>query len=120
MGNAVKYTRQGSVRVRAEGVSGPRGGRLPVRFLVSDTGIGIPEEQQARIFEPFVQAENSHSRPFQGAGLGLALVQRLAVILDGEVSLSSVPGQGTTVALVLPLFLAGEPGRAGATSGVPA
>jgi PAS domain S-box-containing protein len=120
VGNAVKYTRQGSVRVRAEGASGPQGDRLPVRFLVSDTGIGIPEEQQTRIFEPFVQAENSHSRPFQGAGLGLALVQRLAAILGGEVSLSSVPGQGTTVALVLPLFLAGARGRAGVPSGVPA
>lgn len=95
IGNAVKFTEAGEVSIRANAV--PRDdGRIQLTFEISDTGPGITEVQKATIFDAFVQADNSSSRRFGGTGLGLTITQRLVQLMDGEITLLSVPGQGTT------------------------
>jgi len=91
--NAAKFTRDGDIRVEGSRI----GGRLV--FRVSDTGIGISPEQQARIFEPFVQAEGDEARRFEGTGLGLTLVRKLARLMGGDVSCESTPGKGSVFTL---------------------
>lgn len=95
--NAAKFTRDGEIVVT--GARRPIGGRDSLVFTVRDTGIGIAAEQQARIFEPFAQVENDEARRYEGAGLGLTLVQRLARVMDGDVRCESAPGRGSTFTL---------------------
>lgn len=108
VGNAVKFTDAGRVGVRwsvdAEGRS---------VLEVADTGVGMTEEQQARVFEAFEQAERSTSRHRGGTGLGLAICRRLAELMDGEISVQSVPGRGSTFRVVLPLPEVEAPAAAG-------
>lgn len=92
VGNAVKFTEAGSVRIVAAFDSPTQ----QVRFSVIDTGIGMTAEQCEKIFEEFVQADSSVTRRFGGTGLGLAISKRLAEGLGGEITVSSVPGEGTT------------------------
>ena len=97
VGNAAKFTRHGEVRVRiGAGAEDSRGGRKEcvLQFEVSDTGIGITPEQQARLFQPFTQADNSTTRQFGGTGLGLAISQRLVGAMGGTIGVESGPGQG--------------------------
>jgi signal transduction histidine kinase len=96
--NAIKFTPQGSVTVQTSWRS--RGGRLTI--AVTDTGIGIADPDQERVFEDFRQLDSSLSRGHGGAGLGLTISRRLARMLGGEITLRSRPGQGSTFALVLP------------------
>ena len=96
LGNALKFTRQGGVTLIAR----PDGER--VLLAVHDTGIGISEADQARVFEEFYQADNPARDRSQGLGLGLAIVRRIAVLLDIELSLDSAPGRGTRITLRLP------------------
>ncbi|MFZ5812773.1 MAG: ATP-binding protein [Thermodesulfobacteriota bacterium] len=103
VGNAVKFTPAGSVTVEAWNLTGARPGEVRALFRVSDTGIGISDEQMATIFEPFTQADGSFSRRFQGAGLGLSIVRRLMDLLGGNLSVDSEPGKGTSVYFTLPL-----------------
>ena len=99
-GNAVKFTETGFVRlaVRLEGepASTPTGTRLPLRFEVQDSGIGIEPEAQARLFRDFEQADSSTTRRYGGTGLGLAICRRLAALMGGRVGVLSQPGQGST------------------------
>jgi signal transduction histidine kinase len=95
--NALKFTHAGEVRLTVEAAPGG------VAFSVSDTGIGIPEEQQQRVFEAFQQADGGTSRRYGGTGLGLAISRELAHRLGGALSLRSAPGQGSTFTLSLPL-----------------
>ncbi|MBK1670822.1 hypothetical protein CKO28_22655 [Rhodovibrio sodomensis] len=96
VGNAIKFSNTGGhVTVGAEVVDGL------VMLRVSDEGVGIPEDQLARVLEPFGQADQSLSRPHDGVGLGLALVQRFAQLHGGRVEVSSRVGEGTTVTVVL-------------------
>lgn len=92
--NALKFTSAGSVTIRA--VFAARPGR---QFLftceICDTGIGVPQELQARIFEPFMQADSQASRRFDGAGLGLAIAARLTAKMDGRLRVESEPGVGS-------------------------
>jgi signal transduction histidine kinase len=74
-----------------------------LQFTISDTGPGIPLDQQARMFEKFQQVESFVTRKHGGTGLGLALVKELVQLMGGEVSLVSTPGQGTAVSFFLPL-----------------
>ncbi|MEI6322847.1 MAG: response regulator [bacterium] len=96
--NAVKFTQSGSVALRAE----PAGGSL-IRLTVRDTGIGMDEEVQSRLFVPFMQADSSVTRKYGGTGLGLAISKRLVELMGGTISLHSKPGEGTTFTIDLPL-----------------
>jgi len=95
--NAAKFTKNGEIKVT--GARRVVNGRARLEFAVADTGIGISPEEQARIFEPFVQAEGDSARRYEGAGLGLTLVRRLARLMDGDVTLVSTPGRGSTFTL---------------------
>ncbi len=96
--NAVKFTQTGSVSLRAE----PGGGSL-IRLMVRDTGIGMDEEVQTRLFVPFMQADSSVTRKYGGTGLGLAISKRLVELMGGTISVHSTPGEGTTFTMDLPL-----------------
>ncbi len=107
IGNAVKFTETGEVVVRAE--CGPiEDGRVVVTFSVRDTGIGIPREKHATIFEPFTQADASTTRRFGGTGLGLTISARLANLMGGRITVESAPEQGTEFQVSLPFEIAVE------------
>ncbi|MGC4054055.1 MAG: ATP-binding protein [Paludibaculum sp.] len=95
LGNALKFTRSGRIDVRAWRHPDTAGG-VRIAFEVSDTGIGIPQEQQAAIFESFRQVDGSISRRFGGNGLGLSIAQRLVRQMHGELLVHSEPGEGST------------------------
>ena len=105
VGNAVKFTPTGEVAVGAAAVPGAKPGEAHVLFTVADTGIGIPEDKLDSIFESFSQVENATTRRFQGAGLGLAIVRRLVELMEGSITIDSVPGHGTTIQCALLLRL---------------
>ena len=100
--NALKFTAEGQVSIRARRLGDN------VRIDVSDTGRGMDAEVLARIFTPFVQADNTTTRQFGGTGLGLSIVRRLARLMGGDVTVSSRPGLGSRFSLVLPLPYLGE------------
>ncbi|TPL49968.1 PAS domain-containing sensor histidine kinase [Mesorhizobium sp. B2-4-6] len=109
--NAVKFTPDGgSVVIGAKRV----GSHL--HFWVSDTGIGIAEEDMANLGKPFMQIQNDYTRRFEGTGLGLSLVKGLVALHEGTMSIESAPGEGTTVTIGLPVN--GPKRRSGAPSGV--
>jgi two-component system sensor histidine kinase/response regulator len=97
----MKFTREGSVRVLVEVVSDSRARRL--RVQVTDTGIGISAEDQAKLFHEFTQADASTSRRFGGTGLGLAISRRLVEMMGGRLELRSELGRGSTFSFELPL-----------------
>ncbi|MBF0284338.1 MAG: response regulator [Magnetococcales bacterium] len=92
--NAVKFTPQGEVVLRVEPLS-QEGGEVALRFSVRDTGIGLSLAQQARLFQPFSQADASTTRHHGGAGLGLAISKRLVEMMKGSIGVESVPGEGS-------------------------
>jgi PAS domain S-box-containing protein len=104
MSNAVKFTSSGSVTLRARQLT-CNGRLVSLRFEVADTGIGIAAEQQARIFEPFTQADSSTTRRFGGTGLGLSIVRSLVDMMGGQLELQSWPGQGSAFSVTLTLEL---------------
>jgi len=103
--NALKFTEQGHVRLVARRAEEP----FAVELAVQDTGIGIPDEKQAKIFEAFQQADGSTSRRYGGTGLGLTISRQLAHLMHGEIQLHSEPGVGSAFSLLLPLSCTGEP-----------
>ncbi len=118
IGNAIKFTESGSVMVLVayEPISrfgvrhgsngdgtGANAQTASLTIAVRDTGIGISEEQQSKLFKPFSQADSSVTRSFGGSGLGLAISQRLAGMLGGDIRIASEPGQGSTFTVVLPM-----------------
>ena len=109
LGNAVKFTEAGSVSIEAR--RGWHDRRANIEITVADTGIGIPQDRQAAIFEQFVQAEQSTARRFGGTGLGLTISSQLASLMGGSLTLTSEPGVGTRFTLRVPLRLA-DPGDA--------
>jgi PAS domain S-box-containing protein len=94
-GNAVKFTHQGEICIKAD-IEEDLGDKIKVRFLVTDTGIGIPEDKQAAIFESFTQADGSITREFGGTGLGITISKQLANLMGGDLGLESKKGQGST------------------------
>jgi len=103
VGNALKFTERGAIRVNAV-----RQGDH-VCLTVADTGIGIPEAEVATLFEPFRQAHGALSRRAGGAGLGLYIVGRLVDLLGGTIAVESAPGSGTRFTILLPLAPAASP-----------
>lgn len=102
VGNALKFTERGSVRVRA-GTEPLGGGRTRLAIAVTDTGIGLDDVQCAGLFQPFSQADSSTTRRFGGSGLGLSIVRRLAQLMDGDATVESTPGAGSTFTVTLTL-----------------
>jgi CheY-like chemotaxis protein/two-component sensor histidine kinase len=105
--NAVKFTSKGEVELRASASQTDRG-RGEVAIQVRDTGIGIPASHMSTIFESFRQLETGLSRNYPGLGLGLAVAQKLAILLRGDISVQSEPGKGSTFSLRLPVRLPTE------------
>lgn len=94
VGNAVKFTTRGEIVVRVDTLMEERS-TVWVRFEVRDSGIGIPEDVQGRIFDSFSQADTSTSRHFGGTGLGLSIVRQLVEMMGGRIGLESKPGEGS-------------------------
>ncbi len=99
LGNAVKFTARGEVRISVRRGSGPDA----VRFVVTDTGIGIPAEAIGRIFQPFTQADESTTRTHGGTGLGLSICDALVRMMGGRIEVSSEVGRGSSFAFEIPL-----------------
>ena len=95
LGNALKFTEQGSITLACR-VEQETDADYLLRFEVTDTGIGLTEVQQARVFEAFEQVDSSVSRKYQGTGLGLTITRRLAEMMGGKTGVTSVPGRGST------------------------
>ncbi|MCC7642055.1 MULTISPECIES: response regulator [unclassified Janthinobacterium] len=112
LSNAIKFTDAGTVSLH---VSADAAGQ--VRFQVQDSGIGIADDQQHKIFDAFHQADGTTSRRYGGTGLGLSISRDLAALLGGSIELASTPGQGSTFTLVLPAVM---PERAVETASAPA
>jgi signal transduction histidine kinase/DNA-binding response OmpR family regulator len=102
LSNALKFTDRGGVMLRAS-AEPIDNGMARVVLAVTDTGIGISSEQQARLFKPFSQVDSSITRRFGGSGLGLSIVKQLAELMAGDVTVSSLPGSGATFIVTLKL-----------------
>ena len=100
LGNAIKFTERGEVVVRLV-VINARPDSYQLRFEVTDTGIGIPVVDQARIFSPFDQADGSMTRKYGGTGLGLSIAKQLVELMKGTISVDSTEGRGSTFAFSL-------------------
>jgi adenylate cyclase len=99
LSNACKFTKEGEIGLRVRKVAD---GREWVEFAVSDTGIGMTAEQQAKLFEEFSQADSLTARRYGGTGLGLAITRKLARMMGGDVTLTSEPGKGSAFTVRLP------------------
>jgi signal transduction histidine kinase/DNA-binding NarL/FixJ family response regulator len=118
VGNALKFTREGEVAIRVD--RDPDGDAGFLRFAVSDTGIGIPREKQETIFGSFTQADSSTTREYGGTGLGLSISRRLVEMMDGQISVESEPGAGSTFSFTARLSPVSEPDlAAGAAASTP-
>ncbi|MFK7977155.1 MAG: ATP-binding protein [Halioglobus sp.] len=104
LGNATKFTHEGSIHLRASKIRDEQGQRL-VRFAVTDTGIGVSNANQTRIFDPFLQADTSSTREYGGTGLGLSICKKIVTTMGGEIRVDSVTGEGSCFHFVVPLNL---------------
>jgi TMAO reductase system sensor TorS len=102
LGNAIKFTDAGFVRVEVEGRDGANGA-VPLRICVSDSGIGIAEEARPLLFREFTQVDPSATRRFGGTGLGLAISRRIVEAMGGRIGFESAPGRGSTFWVEVPL-----------------
>ncbi len=107
LGNAIKFTESGEVLLRVADVTLDSGSAC-LQFSVRDTGIGIPSQAKERIFEAFVQADDSHTRRFGGTGLGLAISARLVSLMGGRIWVESETGRGSTFHFTATLGATGE------------
>jgi PAS domain S-box-containing protein len=119
VGNAIKFTPAGKVRVDIS-LAGADADGVDLRVRVADTGIGVSKEQQEEIFDPFIQADASISRPYEGAGLGLAISRSLVEMMGGDLSMESEPGAGSAFSFTLSLGRGEGRGMASGAAGSPA
>jgi len=101
-GNAIKFSDKGEILIRAA-LENSESGRATIRFSVTDSGIGLSESEQEKLFEPFVQADGSMTRKSGGTGLGLSISKRLVELMDGEIGLHTVKNHGSTFWFKVPL-----------------
>jgi len=101
IGNAIKFTKDGGVKLLISMANSADSDKPHLRFDVTDTGIGLSPDQQEKLFRPFAQADSSTTRKFGGTGLGLTISKRLATMLGGDLTLRSVPGAGSTFTLTV-------------------
>jgi PAS domain S-box-containing protein len=106
IGNAMKFTDRGEVRLEVSTLPPHPSGKARLLFIVSDTGSGIPDDKIDHICAPFTQVSNDLARAHQGAGLGLAIAQQLITLMGGTLTFDSTVGLGTTVYLMLPFGVA--------------
>ena len=111
VGNAIKFTEKGFIRVAVAAAHGtcPGDETARIRCEIKDTGIGMPEEVRARVFQQFSQADSSFTRRFGGTGLGLAISKQLVELMGGEIGVESRPGNGSTFWFEIPLAIAAPP-----------
>ncbi|MBM3726021.1 MAG: response regulator [Acidobacteria bacterium] len=107
-GNAIKFTPAGEVTIEVS-CRGRQNGTAEILFEVADTGIGIAPEAQARLFQPFMQADGSTTRRFGGTGLGLAICKQLVELMGGQIRIESTPGSGSTFLFTVVLGCTSEP-----------
>ena len=100
--NAVKFTPHGTITLRVT-CDGPSDANAVVRFDVVDTGVGMTDAEQAKLFQPFVQADVSTTRRFGGTGLGLTISRQFARMLGGDITVRSAPGAGSTFSVAVPV-----------------
>jgi PAS domain S-box-containing protein len=100
VGNAVKFTHEGYVKLSARGDKKEQG-KIDLILIIEDTGIGIPEKQQSKVFESFTQVEGQSTRKYEGTGLGLAISNRLVELMNGKISLTSTVGKGSSFKILL-------------------
>ena len=112
IGNALKFTRKGSIKVSFDKV-GESASEVLIKVSVRDTGIGLAPGQQAKIFEPFAQADVSTTRKYGGSGLGLSICKRLVGLMGGEIGVESVQGEGSTFWFTVQMLKAKDAGHAG-------
>jgi signal transduction histidine kinase/CheY-like chemotaxis protein/HPt (histidine-containing phosphotransfer) domain-containing protein len=105
IGNAIKFTDSGSVRIHADN-KGFTGNIINLSFSITDTGMGIEKNKLPRIFDRFIQAEASITRKYGGTGLGLSIVKDLVQLQNGEITVESEPGIGSTFRFVIPYKIA--------------
>ncbi len=105
--NAIKFTELGSVRISVS-VESQDPVKPTFRFEVQDTGIGIPKDKHEALFGDFVTVDTSYTKKQGGTGLGLAISKQIATLMDGEISVDSLPGAGSTFTFKVPLMLAGD------------
>ncbi len=115
--NAVKFTRRGNVEVYVNADDGLSGGKLDVTFSVRDTGIGIADDMKHRIFLPFSQVDDSDTRSYGGAGLGLVISKRIVDLMEGTIFFESEEGKGSRFVFTVPLQEPGPKERNDANSG---
>ncbi len=106
--NAVKFTRQGEIKL-AVAICDDGEGPAVLRLSVSDTGIGMSREQLEVLFEPFVRFDEALTQRHSGAGIGLAIAQRLCMVMGGSIAATSQPGKGSTFLVTIPLVPARVP-----------